>query len=150
MSERLRPVSTDPPRSSVDTRAPVARSRTSLGVTGTVTGRAGTALLRVTLRVEPPEDCAAEALLVVAAAGEVDLDTAPLLQAALVDAVDRHAVVCCDLSEVRFLGAAGLTALLTAYQRAQETGSRLTVRSAHGTTRRVLQISGVEQLLGGR
>jgi anti-sigma B factor antagonist len=127
----------------------VAPTRTSLGVAGTVTAPSGTPLLRVTLRAEPPEDGAVAAVLVAAAAGEVDLDTAPLLQAALLDAVDRHAVVCCDLSEVGFLSAAGLTALLTAYQRAEETGSRLTIRGARGITRRVLQISGIEQLLGG-
>jgi anti-anti-sigma factor len=149
MSERLRPAGTDLAHSSVDAGAPVTRTRTSLGVAGVVTGPSGTALLSVTLRTEPPEDGAAEVRLVAAAAGEVDLDTAPLLQAALLDAVDRHPVVCCDLSDVTFLSAAGLTALLTAYQRAQETGSRLTVRGAHGITRRVLQVAGVEQLLAG-
>jgi anti-anti-sigma factor len=128
----------------------VALTRTSLGVAGTVAGPSGATLLSVTLRTESPEDGAARASLVVAAAGEVDVDTASLLSAALDDAVDRHAVVCCDLSEVGFLDAAGITALMRAYQRAKETGSLLTVRGAHGVAQRVLRICGVERLLGGQ
>ena len=151
MLERPRPASSaDPPPSLADTGEPVALTRTSLGVAGTVAGPSGATLLSVTLRVESPEDGAARALLVVAAAGEVDVDTAALLSAALDDAVDRHAMGCCDLSEVGFLDAAGVTALMRAHQRARETGSRLTVRGAHGVARRVLQICGVELLLGGQ
>jgi anti-anti-sigma factor len=152
MSERLRLVTgADPPPPLLDTGSPVALTRTSLGVAGTVTGPSGTALLTVTLQAEPPaEDGATEAVLVVAAAGEIDLDTAPLLQAALIDAVDRRSAVCCDLSDVAFLSAAGIAALMSAHQRAAETGSRLTVRGAQGITRRVLQLTGVEHLLGGQ
>jgi anti-anti-sigma factor len=148
MSERLGRAGTESPPSAVDTGAPVVLPRTRVGVAGSVSGPGGTALLRVTVSAEPAGPGPAPAVLV-AAAGEVDLDTAPLLQAALVDAVDRHAVVCCELSEVGFLSAAGITALLVAYQRAQATGCRLSVRGAHGATRRVLQICGIEQLLGG-
>jgi anti-anti-sigma factor len=151
MPEVPRPARTaDPPPSPLRTGSRVVLDDTSLGVAGTVTGPSGTALLTVTLRTEPPENPAAQALLVVAAAGEVDVDTAPLLHAALADAVDRHAMVCCDLSEVSFLSAAGITALISAHQRAAETGARLTVRGAHGVTRRVLRISGLEQLLGAK
>ena len=151
MFERFRPASSaDPPPSLGDAGGPIALTRTSLGVAGTVAGPSGATLLSVTLRAEPPEDGAARALFVVAAAGEVDVDTASLLYAALDDAVDRHGVVCCDLSEVGFLDAAGITALMRAYQRAKETGSVLTVRGAHGVAQRVLQICGVEVLLGGQ
>jgi len=120
-----------------------------LDVAGTVTGPSGTPLLTVTVRAEPADDHGAASMVVVAAMGEVDLDTASLLQAALVDAVDGHATVCCDLNEVAFLSAAGVTALLTAHVRAVEAGSRLTVRGAHGITRRVLQLAGIELLLSG-
>jgi anti-anti-sigma factor len=146
VSERRRPrlPTRDDPRRQAD-----VRKSGGLGVAGTVTGPSGTPLLTVTVRAEPADDGGASAVLVVAATGEVDLDTAPLLQAALVDAVDRGVTVCCDLSGVTFFGAAGITALLTAHERAAEAGSLLTVRGAHGITRRVLEITGVELLFSG-
>ena len=153
MSERPRPAGrADPPPALLDTGLPVTLTRTSFGVAGTVAGPSGTVLLTVTLHAEPPEDDAPDApdALLVVAAGVVDLCTAPLLEAALVDAVDRHAMVRCDLSDVRLLSAAGITALVNAHQRAAQAGCRLTVHGAHGITRRVLQITGVEHLLGGQ
>ncbi|MGW4465059.1 STAS domain-containing protein [Micromonospora sp. NPDC004704] len=81
-------------------------------------------------------------------AGEVDLATAPLLQEVLLSAVERHPQVCCDLGKVTFFGAAGVTALLVAHNRALQLGSRLTVRGAHGVTRRVLHLTGLERILG--
>jgi anti-anti-sigma factor len=56
---------------------------------------------------------------------------------------------CCDLSEVTFFGAAGINALVIAHERAARAGSRLLIRGAHGITRRVLQITGLEDLLSG-
>lgn len=120
-----------------------------LDVAGTVTGPSSTPLLTVTVRAEPVGDGGAPAMVVVVAAGEVDLDTAPMLQAALVDAVDRGATVCCDLGGVTFLAAAGITALLSAHERAAEAGSRLTVQGADGITRRVLEITGIGLLFSG-
>jgi len=131
VSERRRPwlPTREDPGRQVD-----ARRCSGLDVAGTVIGPSGSPLLTVAVRAEPADDDGASGRLVVAATGEVDLDTASLLQDALVDAVDRHAAVCCDLSGVTFLGAAGITALLTAHNRAGEAGSRLTVRGAHGAT----------------
>jgi anti-anti-sigma factor len=147
MSERPGPAgSADLPHHLLNTGVPVALTRTSFGVAASVTGPCGTALLTVTQRAEPPEEGDPPALLVIAA-GEIDLYTAPLLEAALNDAVYRHTTVRCDLSDVRILSAAGITALISAHQRATETGSELTVHGAHGLTRRVLQVTGVERLL---
>jgi anti-anti-sigma factor len=117
-----------------------------MSVTATVTDLSGDPILTVTLSVrpgggEPPT---------VIAAGDVDLDTAPLLHAALITAVDRHRRVRCDLSGVTFFSAAGVSALLAGRRRAGENGSRLEVRGAHGITRRVLEITGLETLLGGQ
>jgi anti-anti-sigma factor len=148
MSERPRRAGeADRPPSSVATDAP-ALTGNNLGVAGTVTGSTGAAPLTVTVRAESPKNGATEALLVVDAAGEVDLDTAPLLRAALLDAVERRSAVCCDLSDVAFFSAAGVAALVAAYRRARETGAHLTVRGAYGVTARVLKITGTEQLLG--
>lgn len=147
MSEHPRPTGTaDLPHHLLDTGAPVALTRTTIGVTATVTGPSGTALLTVTLQTEPLAENGTRAVLVVAD-GVVDTFTAPLLEAALNDAVDRHTTVRCDLSAVRILSAAGITALLSAHQRAARTGSGLTVRGAQGLTQRVLQITKVDHLL---
>jgi anti-anti-sigma factor len=127
-----------------------APGATGLGVAGTVSGPSGAPLLTVALRTEPAGVQAGLDLLVVAAAGEVDLDTASLLEAALVDAVVRRPRVCCDLSDVTFLSAAGVTALLAAHVRAIETGCHLTLRGVNGSARRVLSVTGVERLFGGR
>ncbi|MDW5328881.1 STAS domain-containing protein [Plantactinospora sp. KLBMP9567] len=90
----------------------------------------------------PPQD----EQLIVLPAGEVDLATAPLLQRALLIAVDRHPRVCCDLSKVTFFSAAGVTALLVVHNRAIQTGSRLTARRPHGITERVLHLAGLEHM----
>ena len=142
MSERRRPV--------MRNDAPAAPGPADLGVAGTVSGPSGTPLLTVTVRAEPTADQGGSDLLVVAAAGEVDLDTAAPLEAALVDAVVRRPRVCCDLTDVTFLSASGVAALSVAHVRAIETGCQLTLRGAHGNIRRVLSITGLEHLLGGR
>jgi anti-anti-sigma factor len=142
MSERHRPVTRND--------APAAPRPADLGVAGTVSGPSGTPLLTVAVRTEPTADQGGPDLLVVAAAGEVDLDTAALLEAALVDAVVRRSRVCCDLTDVTFLSASGVSALLVAHVRAIGTGCQLTLRGAHGSVRRVLSITGLESLLGGR
>jgi anti-anti-sigma factor len=153
MSLRIRrrpPTLSEPPLPPASARVPAAPTGNRYGpyVPATVTGRSATPL-RVAWRAEPPHHSGASGTLVAAVAGEIDLVTAPLLQAALVDAVDHHREVCCDLSEVTFFGAAGINALVIAHERAARAGSRLLIRGAHGITRRVLQITGLEDLLSG-
>ncbi|WP_433551233.1 STAS domain-containing protein [Micromonospora zamorensis] len=87
--------------------------------------------------------------MVVAPVGYVDMDTAPRLATALFNAVDSHPEVCCDLTGVGFFSAAGVHALLLARDRAEQIGSRFSVRGASGVTLRVLRITGVEPLLLG-
>ncbi|WP_158854793.1 STAS domain-containing protein [Saccharothrix deserti] len=59
--------------------------------------------------------------VVVSVAGEVDMETAPALRAAVTTAVDDAAGGACvlDLTGVTFLGSPGLTALLAATTHAQ-------------------------------
>ena len=135
-----------PPHYVLDIGVPGRLTRTGSDVTTTVTGPCGTVELTVTLRARPPAEDATGVLLVVVA-GVIDMCTAPVLEAALSDAVDRHTTVRCDLADVRVLSAAGVTTLIKAYQRATRTGSRLTVCGAHGLTLRVLQVTGVDQVL---
>ncbi|MET8364910.1 STAS domain-containing protein [Micromonospora sp. NPDC049580] len=84
--------------------------------------------------------------LIVAPAAYVDMDTAPLLGAALTNALDRHPDVCCDLAAVDFFSAAGVHVLLLAADRAKRGGSRFSIRGAGGITQRVLRITQVEHL----
>ncbi|WP_330438847.1 STAS domain-containing protein [Micromonospora sp. NBC_00821] len=87
--------------------------------------------------------------MVVAPVGYVDMDTAPRLATALMNAIDSHPEVCCDLTGVGFLSAAGVRVLLLARDRADQVGSRFSIRGAGGITQRVLRITGVERLLLG-
>jgi anti-anti-sigma factor len=115
-------------------------------IAATVTDHAGIPILTVSMEVELISGAAVPTII---AAGDVDVDTAPLLRAALVAAVDRHPRVCCDLRGVTFFSVAGINALVAGRRRAVEAGSRLEVRGAHGMTRRVLEITGLGILLTG-
>jgi anti-sigma B factor antagonist len=84
----------------------------------------------------------------VRAAGEVDSNSAPQLQAeldALLDAGVRELVV--DLGGVTFLDSAGLCALAASHRRATNAGVRLRVLASHRAVIRPLQITGLYDLL---
>lgn len=84
-------------------------------------------------------------------AGEVDSLTAPLMRDCLLDLLARPQLctdVMVDLSQVTFLGSAGLTALVLAHQGAGSAGRALRVRS--GSARvvdQVLDITGLSRVL---
>lgn len=99
------------------------------------------------LIVSRRRDLAEPDQVIVAVMGEIDLDTAPTLRDALCDAVEWNPAVCCDLSGVTFFSAAGVSALLAAYHRAESAGTRFSVRGARGITERVLRLSGIASLL---
>ncbi|SDC24595.1 STAS domain-containing protein [Actinokineospora iranica] len=89
--------------------------------------------------------------LVVRAAGEIDMGTAPDLAAALSDAVTAApapATIVADFTAVGFLGSAGLSVLVTAHHRGQRAGVRLAVVCPRdGLARRAFEISGLDHLL---
>ncbi|HEX8629987.1 MAG TPA: STAS domain-containing protein [Catenuloplanes sp.] len=111
-------------------------------------GPDGTPLLTVSRHVGPPAGGGA-AMVVVTAVGQVDLETVELLRLALLDAVDGSRPVCCDLAGVEFFGAAGANALVAAHNLATETGCRFAISGARDTVRRVLRITGLDDLLVG-
>ena len=88
-----------------------------------------------------------QATQVVTVRGDIDADTAPLLDASLSSAIEQHRQVCCDLSGVDFLGAAAVHTLLAARQHADETGGSLRVRGVHGIAARVFRITGLDTVL---
>jgi len=111
-------------------------------LTVTVMDEGGAAVLTVRSWTEPGPTWTERAgpVAVVAAAGEIDTDTAPVLRHVLAQAVDCRATVCCDLSQVTFFGAAAANLLLAMHRRAAETGHHLLLRGARAMTERVLAV----------
>jgi anti-anti-sigma factor len=121
------------------------RQAPQLRASSTVIGYEGSELISICRHTERDTTRAGTpALLVLEVSGDIDLDTAPTLQAALTSAIERHRYVCCDLAGVGFFGAAGANTILSAWRHADETGCAFTVRGIHGTTKWVLQIAGLD------
>jgi anti-sigma B factor antagonist len=82
---------------------------------------------------------------VVTATGELDLYTAPRLQAALAgllrENVDRVVV---DLSGVEFCDSTGMNVLLAAMKRLKEQGGSLELAAPRPAVRRILQVTGLD------
>lgn len=80
--------------------------------------------------------------------GEIDLATRDSLRHALRSAFRRTAgVIEVDLREVTFLDCAGVGAIVEGHQVAGRAGLTLIVTHDHGIVRRVLDLSGVRNLL---
>ncbi|WP_170224644.1 STAS domain-containing protein [Actinokineospora cianjurensis] len=105
-------------------------------------GAASPQLLEVTVDEHP------EGAVVVRAGGEIDLLTAPRFADAMVTAIDGGAaLVVVDLDQVTFFGSAAVANLARAAERADTAGTvfRLVVGESMAT--RVLEISGLADLL---
>jgi anti-sigma B factor antagonist len=84
---------------------------------------------------------------VLAVQGEIDTLTAPAFAAATTELVNGpDAVLVIDLTDVRFLASSGLAVLITAANRAEESGARLRLVAATRAVRRPLEITGTDQL----
>jgi anti-sigma B factor antagonist len=83
---------------------------------------------------------------ILAAGGDVDMQSAPHLRDALAGVLLPGAPVVLDLSEIAFMDSAGLKELARAHRDAEEGGSRLVV-IASGAVTRVLELSGVASVL---
>ena len=94
------------------------------------------------VRIDKPDD-----VLVVSAAGAVDLHTAPQLADAVADAGRQSASFMLDLTEVDFLSSAGLSVLVTAAQHAQTAGGRLAIVATNRTVLRALEVAGLDTVL---
>jgi len=79
-------------------------------------------------------------------AGDLDLATAPLLEDALADV--GASVVVIDLSGCSFLDSAGIRALVGAARRLADGGRSLRVVAADSGIVRLLEITGVDTLIG--
>lgn len=126
----LPPASTDRPPAAVPPAAAVLTGR-----------RPGRELLTVTAHPVPPD------AVMIAVRGEVDLCTSPTLRDALLAHL-RHpaSALVIDLTDVGFLGAAGLTVLINARDAAMVAGIRLCVVADSRTVLRPLTITGLDRL----
>jgi anti-sigma B factor antagonist len=85
---------------------------------------------------------------VVAAIGEVDLFTAPALDAELTRVVSSGAsAVIVDLTGVDFLDSTGLSVIVKALKRVRESGGSLSVVVASERVGKVFRITGLDQIL---
>ncbi|HWI72551.1 MAG TPA: STAS domain-containing protein [Baekduia sp.] len=85
---------------------------------------------------------------VVGARGELDLATAPELEAALMPPLDQGTAVALDLRGLGFMDSTGVRVIVAAQLAAQEHGGALTVCAVpDGPVARVLEISGLDAVL---
>ena len=108
-----------------------------------VTGWDGALIAEVSRRMRPGEPGEPGPEVVVGIQGDLDLDTAPLAHATLIQALDDAPRVCLDLSEVRFFGAAGLRVIVGARQHAESLGRAFRLSGVHGVTERILVLTGL-------
>lgn len=83
--------------------------------------------------------------------GELDLRSAPHLRAAMVEVFADHPPdgtpeVVIDLSGLSYADSAGLSMLVAAHKRADGGGGAVRLRSPSRSLRRLLEISGLDQL----
>jgi anti-sigma B factor antagonist len=86
-----------------------------------------------------------EGFVVVTVTGEVDLDSAPLLQAAL-DPVAADREVILDCAALHFMDSTGLQLIVTQAQRLTAGGGSLKLRHTSFPVRHVVEITGMIQL----
>ncbi|MFJ3205620.1 STAS domain-containing protein [Streptomyces sp. NPDC086989] len=94
-----------------------------------------------------PEDSRQQA--VVHVGGEMDIDRAPILRAALLTAITQDsgpADIVVDLTELSFCDSAGLGAFISARRTAGEYGRRISLRNPPPQFRRLLALTGAEDL----
>jgi anti-sigma B factor antagonist len=90
--------------------------------------------------------------LLITVSGDVDLQTAPAIEDRMVDLIAAEGVgeIVLDLSKVEFFDSAGVRALVVARREAETRHRPLTVSAVSPRCRRVLEISGLDQLFGLR
>ncbi|MGN6696046.1 MAG: STAS domain-containing protein [Aquihabitans sp.] len=81
--------------------------------------------------------------------GELDPGTAPILQSHLTDLAADQGVssVVVDLSQITFLDSSGIRALVTGGEALRTRSAELILRAPNANVRRVLEVTGLNQLL---
>ena len=90
-------------------------------------------------------------ICVIRARGDVDMESAPRLEAAIEQAVASNPKsVLIDLSDVTFLDSSGIRSLVVGKRRIEEMGATLTIDGMTPAVQRVFEISGVIDLLANQ
>jgi len=87
--------------------------------------------------------------VIVTAAGEIDLYTAPKLQADLAAIIDGAAPatrVVVDMSGVEFCDSTGMNALLAGLRQARERGGELELAAPRPAIMKILQVTGLDSV----
>ena len=84
--------------------------------------------------------------VVVTVEGEVDMASIPALRVALDDVESDHELIL-DCSGVTFMDSSGLSVLVTLWSRLQERGGSLHVRNPSPAVRRVMELTGLDDLI---
>jgi anti-anti-sigma factor len=84
--------------------------------------------------------------LLVSVRGELDLATAPQLEAVLFPALERGGRVLVDLRELAFMDSSGVRAIVAAHTRANGDGARFAIVRPEGETEvwRIIEVSGLD------
>ena len=83
----------------------------------------------------------------VAVAGEVDVDTAPRMRDALLEAIAEGGAVFVDLGSVTFMDSTGLSALVVARHAADARGVPLRLRDVPPRVLKLLTLTGLDDWL---
>ena len=85
---------------------------------------------------------------VLALAGEIDLYTAPRLQAELTAALAaaKPSQIVVDMSAVEFCDSTGMNVLLAAHRLASEKGGDLTLAAPRPPVRKILEVTGLQSV----
>jgi anti-sigma B factor antagonist len=88
-------------------------------------------------------------VVTVRVSGEIDALTAPRVDSALAEAyaVPEVAHVLLDLSEVEFLGSAGLSVLVSRHEHGETAGVPLAVVASRHATLRAIEVTSLDQVL---
>ena len=101
--------------------------------------------MQTNLRVDVRSENGAALLSV---AGELDLASSPVLERELERAFgDDPGLVIIDLRDLEFMDSTGLSVLIRAHNRAQETGKKLGIVNGSRQVRRLLSLTGVADRL---
>lgn len=87
--------------------------------------------------------------VVVGITGELDCATAPILEERLADLLSAQGNlrVILDLADMTFVDSSGLSAFVTAYRHLSERGGLLSLRGPTDSTRKVLEVTGLNRIL---
>ena len=121
--------------------------RTAPRLSGVRYGSSTSAPRPTSWKVTEVADFSGDRILVVH--GELDIATAPELRRLLDGLRARHHAVVLDLAEVTFIDSTGLSALMDAQAESARNGWDFSVRHPSAAVRRVVELAGLQHVLGG-